>query len=362
MEKVTKLLTFIFIMAMFFSACQKEQLKEITTTTHKELYVQNGILVFNSEESFDETIEKVNRMGDSERKIWEENLGFKSFDRFVSEIQDTQIAYQEKFAHLTKEELEKGLESGEIDRFSPLTKEYLDKGIIKIVFDENKEEYLDINYPMYSSLVNIDGFVAVGNEILQYTENKFKLIKSLDFSKLEKLNNIKDNINDETFFVTGIHGREKVTFGEIFKYSAESFTNKREKVVATETYQYYDRHYDGINYEANYSLKVENKKKYWRPFKWDWSPDYADTWVWVDFDIEAKEMPNGKDNVNISYGKLSFSTHIYTLIKRNFSKFYYLNSPNGGPTILNSKLNIQRWGGAHGLGIRLINHVRYERF
>ena len=177
----------------------------------------------------------------------------------------------------SKEEIENLLQSGEVDEYSPLTKEYINKGIIEIINDENNERYIDIKYPMYSSLVNIDGFVVIGNEILQYTENKFKLIKSLDFSKLEQLKTIKYNVNNETFFVTNIHGRKKVTIGNIFKYSAESFTNKRQKVIVTETYYYYDRKYDGRNYEANYSLKIENRIKKYRWFKWRWYENKART-------------------------------------------------------------------------------------
>lgn len=49
------------------------------------------------------------------------------------------------------------------------------------------------------------------------------------------------------------------------------------------------------------------------------------------------------------------------MIKREFSIYDY-NSIHDGPEIIRSKWNIIRWGGDHGLGVRLINHKRYERF
>ncbi len=215
---------------------------------------------------------------------------------------------------------------------------------------------------MYSSLVNIDGFVAIGNEILQYTKNKFKVIKSLDFSKIEQLNAMTDNTNDETFFVTDIHRREKVIIGKIFEYSAESFTNKNVKVVVTETYQFYDRKYDGRTYLANYTLLIQNQTRVYSWFRWKWkeTEDNIPTWIWGDFDFKTAE--NGTFNVNLNYGEQSIATKTITMINREFNRYDYLNSSDGGPEILRSTWNVVRWGGAHGLGVRLIDHVRYERF
>lgn len=97
-------LFFIVSFITIIAACSKENVvekaKETPINIQKKLYVKNGILVFNSEKSFDKTLEKVNKMADDERKNWEINLGFKSFVRTLSEIEDDQILHQEKFAHL----------------------------------------------------------------------------------------------------------------------------------------------------------------------------------------------------------------------------------------------------------------------
>lgn len=362
MKKIGEIL--FFILAILITSCTKENLinNQLTEPIDepKSLYVHNGILVFDSEETFNRTLEEINKMDDSERKNWEECLGFKSFNRAISEADKEQIAYQEKFDNYSIEELEGLIKNGEIEEYSPLTKQYIDRGIIKMVIDNNNEVSRVVNFPMYSSLVNIDGLVAVGNEILLYTKSKFKLIKSLDFSKIEQLKSINDNINDEDFFVTNIFSREKVTIGKIFEYSAESFTTDRQKVVATETYQYYDRKYDGRNYEANYTLLVENKLKIYKWFRWQWINDYdTRTWVWGDFDFKTKE--NGTYNVSLEYPDMLIAYTTITMIKREFNRYDY-NSVDGGPEILRSTWNICRWGGSHGLGVRLIDHIRYERF
>ncbi|MDF1548813.1 MAG: hypothetical protein P1P88_13395 [Bacteroidales bacterium] len=365
--KIHKLFFIIFVITLITS-CTKDdlidQIKETQIKEHHELFTQNGMLVFDSEESFDASLNKVQNMDYMERKKWEEELGFESFNRAVGEVIDEQISYQAKFASLDPEELLKRLLTGEIEEFSPSMKKYIEKGIISIVIDENNEQNFDVNYPLYPSLVNIDGFVVVGKEILQYKKNKFKLIKSLDFNKINQLETLNDNINDKTFFVTDIikQTREKVTlYSPIFKYSAESFTNDRQKVVATETYIYYDRYYDGINYEATYTLEVTNYKKYWGFLSWNWNTEFARTWVWGNFEIERR-VPFLPKKVDFSYPDRNISSYTYTLSKETFSKYDYLNNSFGGPKILNSTLNVTRWGGDHGLGVRLINHERYERF
>lgn len=360
MKKTKKIL--IILTLLLIVSCTKESLTENNKIVPQKIYVHNGILVFDTKESFVEILDKINKMSIDERENWEEKLGFKSFDRTISEIFKDQFIHQERISAYSIEELEILVKNGEVDEFSPMIKEYIKKGIIEIVLDDNDERNLNINSPMYSSLVNIDGFVAIGNEILQYTKNRFKVIKSLDFSKIEDLKEINENINNENFFVTRIIVREKVTIGNIFSYTAESFTTDRQKVVATETYQYYDRYYDGIFYEANYTLEVVNRKKFWSIFGWYWAGEYARTWVWGDFDIEAKDILNGKENVPFSHADENILRKTYTLINKKFSKFDYLNSDKGGPKILRSTLNVSRWGGPHGLGVRLIDHIRYERF
>ncbi|MDF1548812.1 MAG: hypothetical protein P1P88_13390 [Bacteroidales bacterium] len=356
---------FIFIMLtsilIAFTACQKEDLvekKTVTTLKTKPVEVLHGMLVFDSEESFDAKLKEIQNLGNEERKTWEEDLGFKSFDRSISEILDEQAAYEKQFAYHTQEEMENLIEGGEIDEYSPIIKEYVNKGIIEVAINENKERYFNINSPMYSSVVNIDGFVAVGNEILQYTKDKFKLIKSLDYSKIEELKSIKDNVNDETFFVTAIKRKEKVAIGQEFEYSAESFTTDRKKIVATETYQFYDRYHNGIFYEANYTVRFVNMRK----GMFFWNNQVAQTWVWGNFEIEAKGMPNGKENLNFSYPDMNVAYTTITVLKRKFFKLDYLYSPHGGPQIFSSTWSFVRTGGSHGLGVRLINHIRYERF
>lgn len=359
--KVLKSIFIVTLVAILASCSKQEfvnQIKDEPKNDPQKLFVRNGILIFDSEESFNQTLEKVNKMGVIERRDWEEKLGFKSFERFVSEIIDDQILYEERLVKDTTQELQILLKTGEIEEFSPLVKEYLIKGILEIVFDGNNEKVLKINSPMYPSLINKDGLVAIGNEILQYTKDKFKLIKSLEFDKVDQLMAIDNLVDNETFFVTKIHGREKVTIGNIFQYSAESFTTDRQKIVATETYQYYDRYHDNVHYEANYSLLIVNQKK----GLFFWNNQFARTWVWGDFDVEAKDMPNERENLTFNYPDMNIDVKTITVLKRWFYKSDYLTSDNGGPQIFRSTWNFVRWGGPHGLGVRLIDHSRYERF
>ncbi len=96
------------------------------------------MLVFESQEQFDITLKKLKKMSSSERKNWQEKLGFKSFNRLISEIIDAEISYHEKFENLPEKQLKELVESGKYKKYSALTEKYLKKGIAKVALDSKK--------------------------------------------------------------------------------------------------------------------------------------------------------------------------------------------------------------------------------
>ncbi|MDF1548814.1 MAG: hypothetical protein P1P88_13400, partial [Bacteroidales bacterium] len=66
--KLLKLIN-VLLLIVFISSCTKDsfynQINETKPVEHHELYVSNGMLVFDSQANFDATLKKVQEMDDS---------------------------------------------------------------------------------------------------------------------------------------------------------------------------------------------------------------------------------------------------------------------------------------------------------
>jgi len=321
------------------------------------------MLVFNSEETFESTVELLDNMSVQERKIWEENLGFKSYDRLIHEIIDAEIAYTNKFENLPEEDLKKAIESGAYQEYSPYTQKFIKKGIVIIRKDEKGEEYMGFQNIAFSKLVDENGFFIVEDEIRQFTENKYKVIKSKDFSKIEKLKSINECVDNKNFFISNINTNNKSLGVNIDKHGY-TYTNNRSRGEIFEyarTYKTWTH-----SYRTYYDVKIYNWKKNWRG---KWKPESARTWFSGNFKARitywkneppyyyyvTKDYSEGKSDVNISYwGKTVFS-HSWYDGSDNVSLY--------GPTFPTPSLWwMSRWGGSSGLKVKIVDHWKEVKY
>ena len=86
MKNVSKILMFIFIAGLFFTACQKEQLVQTTQKESKEIQLKDGALSFRTVDAYFATSGKLGEMSDSERDAWEESLGFTSLRAEINKV------------------------------------------------------------------------------------------------------------------------------------------------------------------------------------------------------------------------------------------------------------------------------------
>ena len=160
-----------------FGGCQKEELTDRQLTdevqpqevVQPDVYVENGYLVFKSQEIFDSTLSIVQTMSDEEFNDWENSLNFISANTYY-------LIAENEFVNIESKEQ-------------------------KIKFVENysknlkiKDNGIDIKFYAKSlgDLLNIEGVVKIGNSLYLFTDVKEYVILDGDLDMLEELKNNKN--------------------------------------------------------------------------------------------------------------------------------------------------------------------------
>lgn len=344
---IMRILNFILMAAIIvaISACEKTELiKENQPTVNVEpIGVQHGMLVFDKQETFDATLKMLDNMTSKERIAWEENLGFKSYDRLIREIVDAQIALHSQYEKLPEEEQQVLLESGNYEEFAPITKNYIKKGIVKIEKDENNEEHLNFAEPLFSKLINPEGFVVVGNYIFQYTEDFYKVIKDRDFSKINDLTKINLPKDNEEFYIIELKNKTRKSTYYPININVSSNTVNREKIVLFEKLEIISPDIYGYKL-ATYTIRARAEQRQWNG---KFRDDY--TRIWLDGTCHVV------DYYGDSYWPLDVDdVHDYQVFRTVYKRS--LPYPGSDPTIPTSVWTASRWGGPHGITVRLTDH------
>jgi hypothetical protein len=343
MKKLKMLVMVAMLIA--FTACQKENLieekQELPQSNVEKIRVEHGMLVFDSKESFLKTMSTVTKMSVTEKKQWEENLGFKSYDRVCHEIVDAEILHNAKYDSLSEQTQNLLKITKSYDEYSDIAKKYIEKGIAKVVKDENGEKHLDFANLLFSCLVNEDGFVAFGNNIYQYTETQFKYLKTLNFDKIGVLYNKTRVTNNNELFVTNIKSTKKSNvefYGMVISNSVD-----RKKVILKEIYRYYGPYEDG-SMHAVYTLGSYAEKKAWTG---SWVADNVYICLYGNFQVyDGDTNPEG-----------SFYEEGYKVIHTDpYAYDCWYPAGHSEPTIPLSYSVAIRAGGSNGIGIAIENH------
>lgn len=215
-----------------FNGCQKEELNvdqlvdelQPQEVVKPDIYVENGYLVFKSQEIFDSTLTVVQNMCDEEFYNWENSLKFISANTYY-------LNAENEFVNIESEEE-------------------------KITFVENYSKYLQINdngidIKFYAKslgdLLNIEGIVKIGNSLYLFTDVKEYVILDGDLDLLEKL---KNNIIFEKSAKNNL-----VVFDPFNQHDLKSATN-HEFLIGGEIHTDYRAPYYNIAYKKlNYTLE-----------------------------------------------------------------------------------------------------------
>ena len=341
MKKLNYLM--VAVILLLFAACEKTELvKEQPETKIKEqaISVQHGMLVFDSQETFDATVEKLEIMTLDERKAWEEELGFKSYQRLIHEIIEAEIVLNDKYESLSEVEQKKLLRTSEYERYSQLTLKYMEKGLVRTVVNENGEEHMEFPTIIFPNVLNEDGMVTIGNNIYQYTEGQFKYLKSRDFSKIENLKITKTLVDNDQMLVANIQNKNKIT---VINSEAISHTVGRKKIVLRELYNYYGPFSDGTR-KAYYQVTAVAERKNWLG---SWIGDNTSIWLYGDVHVT-----DNITNPNPTFSISNYQGAIKSIIVFN----QYYPAGHQQPSMNTSISTALRAGGSNGIGVRMINH------
>ncbi len=380
--KMKKIILIIMPLALVFAAfvfhsCEKEEVvsknDSISPSEDGGYSVNNGILVFNTLEAFDKTIDGIANLSDEDRLIWEETVGFKSQRRIVSEIIKAENEHDELCASKYND---KNIDSIDESVFhSSVYNKYLNKGVISIINEGTDDEYWD--YSVFSisfiDFINEDGLYVIGDTLYQVTDKYFKSLKYNNFTKVELLMNTSETIETEDILVqnknntlktyNGCPGYIGVVAGNN-KYSWKSSGGgkKREKRIRLRLFldvKYYISSNTRPGYQFYHEVYVQCQERNWRR-KWK----YKATKIWVNgaWDINVfsnKQLYSNSwsKQCNASYLKASINPNTGSSAPYRSYFIVYCSDPSPynnyekyyPPKFTSYNWNVTRNGGSSGL-------------
>lgn len=237
---------------------------ELGADSGSGISVEDGILHFSTPELFDKTMSGFANMSTEDLVTWAESYDFNSMlKNYTCLLRDQQVLYQE-MAEIEGQSKDLGLQeeekflrdrSAEIQDLKLRFESILEQGR-KYEMYNNLVVGMKIHNQFAAPLVNENGFVVVGNHLLQYTEDQIKLMPYGGLKSIELLAKAQSE-NEEL----GIRLSSIST-----EISSASRTNSgsTEKVVKQENCEfYYDPDYSGDNFgQAALRTTVTQKAKY----------------------------------------------------------------------------------------------------
>ncbi len=160
-QKLNKEMKKLFVFAMvamvltIFNGCQKDELvlqsadAQLQKVVKPDVYVENGYLVFKSQEIFDSTLAVVQKMNDEEFYEWENSLGFVSANTFY-------LMAEDEFSKIANEEQRKI---------------FIQRNYKNLIINQNEIE-IKFFAKSLGDLLNIEGIVKIGKSIYLFTDTK----------------------------------------------------------------------------------------------------------------------------------------------------------------------------------------------
>jgi hypothetical protein len=216
-----KKLMFMAVIALVltvFNGCQKEpsinetikkaEMKAIVKVFQpsNKVVVENGMLSFNSKQAFDATNHEISLADRKSVDLWEKLIGIKSPASIFNSVIFAEDSISEYFKSLPINEQEYW--KSQPQKHSAIYTEALSKKTIHLLPDGDGGEYFDLNLydKTTASLINLDGFVKIENQIYQYTNNAIKIIQDGDVKKIELIKSINQSFDGNKMIVNVFDG------------------------------------------------------------------------------------------------------------------------------------------------------------
>jgi hypothetical protein len=197
--KCFKKILYVLILPVIITltSCESEPvaLTSAPTSITPEFAVKDGILVFETYESYLSVINTIAQLPDKERENWEKSNGFLSQSRIMNTI----ITKEAEFDSIA-EILYAGTKLEDINKDEMHCKEYkdaLNSGIIKLIHKNTEDEYWDLSLfsRSFANYVNSQGLYAIGDTLFHVSENSIRYVISKNISEDRQLFDNNDNSN-----------------------------------------------------------------------------------------------------------------------------------------------------------------------
>lgn len=179
----------VALLCGIFWSCQEESLLQddlVVADDNFEIRAHNGYLWFKDSATYSATLEKLEGYSREELDQWEEELGFTSIRSIFEKAVDEDEKFFEAIEKLPEEEIQPKFANG----IAPHSKFVLQNAEL---FRFNSEGWFDINLPYahIHKLLNRDGIIRIGDNIMKYSSNAVKIIRDGDENKIGLLESIK---------------------------------------------------------------------------------------------------------------------------------------------------------------------------
>jgi hypothetical protein len=260
-----------------FNGCQKDELvpQVVDEQLHEakpDMYVENGLIVFASEEQLSKTLGMIAEMSEEERRFWEGKNNFVSQLSIFNDIVDAELLLDAPYENMTVEELNNIVSPPE---HSKIYLKYLKKGLIHEIVESTGDKIYDYSTcaPYLVSILNEEGIVVVGNTMYMYAANVMKKWVGCNINEKQKLLNMHETADD--IEVTPVLKSTTVSYGS-WKY--DTGNDRRIRIgINFNSYKYYA---DGTVWNYTHWVEVQSQKKnIWGNWKYNTTTMYiTGTW------------------------------------------------------------------------------------
>ncbi|MBN1116771.1 MAG: hypothetical protein JXA77_06185 [Bacteroidales bacterium] len=326
MKKSLMFLSFIISLLLIVNSCNDEiTSQDFDSIDKNELKVENGILVFNSSNSFFKTINEIANYSDAERKGWEESIGFLSQNRIISQIIEAEQEHIAPYMDLSDDEL---LDQENVpSKHSATFYKYLDYGVIKITDEGTENESWDysVSNKMYTDFINIDGIFAIGDTLFQFNKDVVKIYPKSNTSNVDKLK--MTNVSNEEISIIQL----KTNFKSTRYFYDKDIAEADKKRISVEVYGdmlYFIESSKTLYYTYVVFIRCQEKKLF------SWKDINTEFWINGKWDFRYGPLNNGWDasynwHGNGCYCKRSVNPETGELINENSS--FYVKVPEWEP-------------------------------
>ncbi len=352
--KKNLLKTVILLIAVTFvtlQSCEKKEFVKINEEKPKiaeKIYSEEGILVFENQDVFNETVNSLANLSEAERRKWEEKLGFKSIFSIYNEINDAEIALENELyagydESLSKEELSKlGLP---VDVHTDLYNKYINKGLIKEVKDTDGSEafYMNTIDPVAALYTDENGLMVINDTLYQYTPTQIKIMPG-NVSDKEILMNAKSTDKGSNIYIVDFSDKSTISGYNWSKSSNWKYETSKKRYrmdISGWSWTYGPNDYDYMGSKFWPDLKAERKRwgnwkrrSSYTPVKQlyaTWSYKYTISQYWYGGYPRTTHYNDlsggGTSPINVNYGHTNYGTYQYCNPTGNWSSSWYFTHP-----------------------------------